>query len=108
MLKKTNRDIFFRSIDRLVNSLDDMLFPLKSFKVFPSFSTNSCDCITYPYMLYTSLTRDRVAHIHKLNFFLFFLFGDLSFARLLKIRAKYLEKTILSVKETASVERHSR
>ena len=107
MSKKTNRDIFFRSIDRLVNSLDDLLFPLKSFKVFPSFSTISCDCITYPYMLYTSLTRDREAHIHKLIFFCF-LFGDLSFARLLKIRAKYLEKTILSVKETASVERHSR
>ena len=53
-VKKTNRDIFFRSIDRLVNSLDDLLFPLKSFKVFPSFSTISCDCITYPYMLYTS------------------------------------------------------
>ena len=52
--KKTNRDIFFRSIDRLVHSLDDLLFPLKSFKVFPSFSTISCDCITYPYMLYTS------------------------------------------------------
>ena len=29
-------------------------FPLKSFKVFPSFRTISCDCVTHPSMLYIS------------------------------------------------------
>ena len=42
------------------------------------------------------------------DFFFFFEFGDLSLTCLFKIRAKYLEKTILFVKETASVERHGR
>ena len=45
---------------------------------------------------------------HTQTDFFFLEFGDLSLTCLFKIRAKYLEKTILFVKETASVERHSR
>ena len=36
MLRETNWDIFFHSIDKLVHILDDFPYPLKTFQVFPS------------------------------------------------------------------------
>ena len=36
MLRETNWNFFFRSIDKLVPILDDFPYPLKRFKVFPS------------------------------------------------------------------------
>ena len=36
MLRETNWNIFFRSIDELVHILDDFPYPLKRFQVFPS------------------------------------------------------------------------
>ena len=90
---KKNWKRFSRSIDKLVHSLDDFPFPLKSFKVFPSFRAISLripTCYRYRFI------SDKKALVHKLNFFLEF--GDLSFTCLFKIREKYLEKTILYVK----------
>ena len=99
MLKK-NWNRFSRSIDKLVHSLDDLPFALKSFKVFPSFRAillRIPTCYRYRFI------RDKEAHVHKLNFvfvfvFFFLEFGNLSFTCLFKIREKYSEKTILYVK----------
>ena len=91
---KKNWNRFSRSIDKLVHSLDDFSFPLKSFKVFPSFKAISLripTCYRYCFI------RDKEAHVHKLNFF-FLEFGDLSFSCLFKNWSKILGKTILSVK----------
>ena len=53
-LKKTNWNRFFRLADEFVHSFDDSSFPLKCFKVFPSFGAISYDCISHPYVLYIS------------------------------------------------------
>ena len=92
----------------MYTALTICFFRFKVLRFFPRLVPFRAIALRIPTCYIHRLIRDREAHIHKLNFFFVFLFGDLSFARLLKIRAKYLEKTILSVKETANVERHSR
>ena len=91
---KKNWNRFSRSIDKLVHSLDDFPFPLKSFKVFPSFKAISLripTCYRYRFI------SDKEAHVHKLDFF-FWSLVTYHFLVFLKIGAKFLEKTILSVK----------
>ena len=85
---KKNWNRFSRLIDKLVHSLDDFPFPLKSFKVFPSSKAISLRIPTgYRYCF----IRDMEAHVHELNFF-FLEFGDLSFSCLFKNWSKILGK----------------
>ena len=89
--------------DKLCAALTIFLFHLKVLRFFPclgpfrAIALHIATCYIYIYKYIYNFARDKEAHIHRLNFF-FFEFNDLSFSCLFKIRAKYLEKTILSVK----------
>ena len=68
IFKKTNWDRFFRSNDKLYTALAIFLFRLKVLRFFPrlrpfpAITLRILTCYTYRF------TRDREAHIHKLNF----------------------------------------
>ena len=95
-VKKTNWDRCFRSIDKLCAALTISLFRLKVLRFFPCLGPFCASALHIPTCYIYRFARDMKARIHRLNFF--FEFRDLSFSCLFKIQAKYLEKTIPSVK----------